>query len=150
MVTYLSIFLFKIIEDSLATLRLIVVSSGKKVFGAVLQFICTVIWVLLAGTVLVNFTQDYFKIIAFSLGALIGSYVGSFLEEKLAFGVNGYIIKSKENSSLLKYFNDLYPILILNDAFMVIVSRRKEKEVIDFVKKTDKSALIICERVKIF
>ena len=30
--TYLGIFVFKIIEDALTTLRLIVVSNGKKVF----------------------------------------------------------------------------------------------------------------------
>ena len=46
---YLSIFIFKIIEDALATLRLIVVSNGKKVFGAILQFIVTLIWIILTG-----------------------------------------------------------------------------------------------------
>ena len=47
---YLAIFGFKIIEDALATLRLIVVSNGKKKLGAILQFVVTLIWIILTGT----------------------------------------------------------------------------------------------------
>ena len=35
--TYLAIFIAKIIENTLSTLRLIVVAKGKKLFGAILQ-----------------------------------------------------------------------------------------------------------------
>ena len=58
---YFLIFVFKIIEDALATLRLIVVSNGKKVFGAVLQFVVTLIWLVLTGTVLLGIREDIFK-----------------------------------------------------------------------------------------
>ena len=151
MVIYLSIFLFKIIEDALATLRLIVVSNGKKVLGAILQFICTIIWVLLTGTVLVNFMEDYFKIIAFASGAFIGSYMGSFLEEMLALGMNNYIIKSKDANSLLKLFDGSYPILNFNNNIsMITIPRKKRKQIVNYIKNVDKNALIICEKVKFF
>lgn len=151
MVIYLSIFVFKIIEDALATLRLIVVSNGKKVLGAFLQFICTTIWVLLTGTVLVNFTEDYFKIVAFALGAFIGSYMGSFIEEKLAIGINNYIIKSKEIYSLLKYFDKQYVILDFNSSMiMLIAPRKKRKSIISFVKSIDENSIVICEKIKYF
>ena len=38
MLVYAGIFIFKIIEDALGTLRIIVVSNGKKKLGAVLHF----------------------------------------------------------------------------------------------------------------
>ena len=147
---YFSIFIFKIIEDALATLRLIVVSNGKKALGAFLQFICTIIWVLLTGSVLVNFTSDYFKIIAFALGAFIGSYMGSLLEEKLAIGTNSYIIKSKDINSLLKYFSKKFTVLNFDNYIMVIAPRRMQKSILNFVKSVDEKALIICEKVKFF
>ncbi|MBR2588152.1 MAG: hypothetical protein IKD77_02970 [Bacilli bacterium] len=147
---YFSIFIFKIIEDALATLRLIVVSNGKKALGAFLQFICTIIWVLLTGSVLVNFTSDYFKIIAFALGSFIGSYMGSLLEEKLAIGTNSYIIKSKDINSLLKYFSKKFTVLNFDNYIMVIAPRRMQKSILNFVKSVDEKALIICEKVKFF
>lgn len=153
---YLGIFLFKIIEDALATLRLIVVSNGKKVFGAVLQFITTIIWVILAGTVLINFMQDFWKVVAFSLGALVGSYVGSLIEEKIALGTNLFMIKVKEEkvSSLinkLKSNNINVCKVRSNNGNIVIVGapRKKAKSIIKLVDSIDKDNIILSEKIKI-
>ena len=90
---YIAIFVFKIIEDALATLRLIVVSNGKKKLGAILQFVVTLIWIILTGTVLMGLQKDIFKAIAFAFGALLGSYLGSVLEEKMALGTNVFMVE---------------------------------------------------------
>lgn len=153
-VLYFGIFLFKIIEDALSTLRLIVVSNGKKVFGAILQFIVTIIWVILTGSVLINFMEDVYKIIAFSLGALVGSYLGSFLEEKIALGTNGFIIKLKKSKTnylkeILRSKNISY--MDLNDEVSLITSPRKmNKNIVKCVKKIDSNAIIVCGKVKSF
>lgn len=153
---YLGIFLFKIIEDALATLRLIVVSNGKKLFGAILQFITTIIWVLLAGTVLINFMQDFWKVVAFSFGALVGSYVGSLIEEKIALGTNLFMIKIKEEkiSSLVRKLkaNNIDVDKVRSDnGNIVIVSgaRKKTKQVINLVNSIDKNNIILSEEIKI-
>ncbi len=80
---YIIIFLFKFIENTLGTLRLIVVAHGKKIMGAILQGIVTLVWAISAGLTIVNFKNDYFKIFVFCLGAAIGSYAGSCIEEKI-------------------------------------------------------------------
>lgn len=153
-VLYFGIFLFKIIEDALSTLRLIVVSNGKKVFGAILQFIVTIIWVILTGSVLINFMEDVYKIIAFSLGSLVGSYLGSFLEEKIALGTNGFIIKLKKSKTnylkeILRSKNISY--MDLNDEVSLITSPRKmNKNIVKCVKKIDSNAIIVCGKVKSF
>ena len=90
---YIAIFLLKIIEDALATLRLIVVSNDKKKLGAILQFVVTLIWIVLTGTVLMGLQKDIFKAIAFAFGALFGSYLGSVLEEKIALGTNVFMVE---------------------------------------------------------
>ena len=58
MLTYFIIFISKIIENTLSTLRLIVVAKGKKIFGAILQFIIAFVWVITTGIVVVNIKDD--------------------------------------------------------------------------------------------
>lgn len=80
---YFIIFIFKFIENTLSTFRIIVVSKGKKLNGAILQGIVTLVWAISAGLTIIDFKNDYFKIFAFCLGASIGSYFGSSIEEKI-------------------------------------------------------------------
>ena len=62
---YIFIFLAKIIENAIATLRLIVVANGKKMLGAILNLVISIIWIISTGLVVVNF-KDPFKIIVFA------------------------------------------------------------------------------------
>jgi len=80
---YIIIFLFKFIENTLGTLRLILVAHRRKILGAILQGIVTLVWTISAGLTIINFKNDYFKIFSFCLGASIGSYAGSCIEEKI-------------------------------------------------------------------
>ena len=86
--TNLLIFTFKVIENTLSTLRIIVISNGKKLLGAILQGTVSIVWVISTSLVVINIQKDPLKIISFTLGALIGSYIGSIIEEKLALGTN--------------------------------------------------------------
>lgn len=159
LLTYLAIFIFKIIEDALATLRLIVVSNGKKKLGAILQFVVTLIWIILTGTVLLGLQKDVFKAVAFSFGALFGSYFGSLLEEKIALGTNMFMVelnvdKSNMLISALSYsgFN-FSKIPSGNDGkifLMITGARRQTKKIISIVKKIDNKAIILSEKIKIF
>lgn len=155
---YLAIFVFKIIEDALATLRLIVVSNGKKKLGAILQFIVTLIWIILTGTVLMGLQKDIFKAIAFAFGALFGSYLGSVLEEKMALGTNVFMVEINTNKatelinnlerekfqiSKIKSGNDGNIILMITGA------RKKTSKVVSIIRNIDKEAVILSEKVKI-
>ena len=146
--TYFLVFIFKIIEDALATLRLIVISNGRKLLGSILQFICTIIWIILTGSVLIDFMDDFGKVIAFSIGSFFGSYLGCFIEEKIALGTNSFIIKY--NSNLKKLLNDYNYVFLSNDLIMITAPRRKAKDVIKIVKKCDRNSFIISEKIKIY
>lgn len=150
MESYIYIFIFKIIEDSLATLRLILVSNGKKVSGAILQFIVTLIWIWLTGYVLIDFMKDMFKVCAFAIGSLFGSYIGSLIEEKIAIGTNCLIIKSNHINNISKILNKTYKCLPLNNYLIVITPRKKTKDIIKKTKNIDKKSYIICEKIKDF
>lgn len=83
-ITYILIFAFKVIENTLSTLRIIVISNRKKILGAILQGTVSIIWIISTSLVVINIQKNPFKIISFTLGATIGSYIGSIIEEKLS------------------------------------------------------------------
>ena len=155
---YFAIFIFKIIEDALATLRLIVVSNGKKKLGAILQFLVTLIWIILTSSVLIGLKDDIFKAIAFAFGSLFGSYLGSVLEEKIALGTNIFMVeienskslklidileKEKFNTSRVRSGND-------KNTILVVTGRRKDKgKIVSLIRKIDAKAIILSEKVKI-
>lgn len=122
---YLTIFLLKLIENAINTLKLIVVSNGKKGLGAILNFVSSIIWILSTIIVIKDVDKDLFKIIAFSLGCLVGSFLGSKMEEKMALGNkvilcitsknimnmvrnNGYKLTSTKGSGLKSTKNILF------------------------------------------
>jgi len=80
---YLIIFIFKLIENTLSTFRLIVVAHGKKLSGAILQGIVTFVWAVSASLVIIDIKENNFKVFVFCLGSIVGSYLGSFLEERM-------------------------------------------------------------------
>lgn len=145
---YIGVFFFKIIEDTLATIRLIVVSNGKKIFGSILQFICTIIWILLTGSVLIDFMKDFGKVIAFSLGSFFGTYLGCLIEEKIALGTNSLIVKN--NNKINKILNDYNHIFLSNNLIMITIPRKKTKNIIKQIKKIDKKSFIIIEKIKTY
>ena len=155
---YFAIFIFKIIEDALATLRLIVVSNGKKKLGAILQFLVTLIWIILTSSVLIGLKDDIFKAIAFAFGSLFGSYLGSVLEEKIALGTNIFMVEI-ENSKSLKLIDILEKekfntsrVRSENDknTILVVTGRRKDKgKIVSLIRKIDEKAIILSEKVKI-
>ena len=140
---YLFIFICKILENSIATLRLIIVSNGKKLEGAILNFILSFIWIISTSLVVLN--NNIYKVLIFAIGSLIGSYVGSILEEKIALGNNMLFVISKKYKKINKLENTY---LINKDILMIMVKRKKRKEIIDKILTIDNKAVIISESAK--
>ena len=51
---YFFIFLAKILENTLSTLRIVVLGIGKKITGAVLLFLVCIVWILSNGLTIAN------------------------------------------------------------------------------------------------
>lgn len=81
----LLVFLARIIDVSIGTLRIIFVAKGLKYFAAILGFFESLIWLIAVAQVMQNLNswQTY---IAFACGFAAGNYVGVFIEEKIALG----------------------------------------------------------------
>lgn len=149
--TYLLIFIMKVIENALATLRVIIVSNGKKLIGAILSLLMSIIWVISTSLVVQNFT-NLFSIVAFSLGCFAGSYLGSLMEGKLAIGSNMLITIIKPNLGNIiqnELKNNNYKSYLLNgnseDILLVLVKRKQRSKVLDIIYGLDDKAEIISE-----
>lgn len=147
---YFFIFLAKIIENAIATLRLIVVSNGKKMLGAVLNLIIAIIWIISTSLVVVD--NNIYKIIVFALGSFLGSYIGSVMEEKIALGSNMlFTITNIDKTNLIKEKLDSlnYTSYILNsndkNILIILVLRKNRKQVLDIIRQIDNDAVIISE-----
>ncbi len=159
-VIYFTIFISKVIENSLATLRLIIVANGKKLLGAFLQFAIALVWVIVTGMVVVNLTKDPLKIIFFALGSFVGSYCGSLIEEKLAMGDSMLIgITKKDNEDILtSAIRDLgFAVTVLegngfkqtSSVLMIFVPRKKRNTVTRMIKNIDHKSMIVTEKIGI-
>lgn len=96
------IFLSRIIEVSMGTLRIILISKGYRKVGVILAFFEVLIWVFVASRVIEGITEEPLKGIIYSLGFATGVYVGSLLEKKIAFGkVLIQVITSEETGIVM-------------------------------------------------
>jgi uncharacterized protein YebE (UPF0316 family) len=155
MLVYFLIFISKIIENALSTLRLIVVANGKKKLGAILQGIIALVWIFVTGIVIIDVTKDPIKIIVFCIGSVVGSYFGSLLEEKIGIGTNMLICVIKEiYEQLVKETLKNYHITTLcekdkNYSILFIVTKRKETtKISNIIKDIDKDVILISEKIK--
>lgn len=155
MFTYLFIFVSKIIENTLSTLRLIVVANGKKKLGAILNGLIALIWIFVTSIVIININKDPIKILIFCIGSIVGSYLGSVIEEKIAMGTNMLICVVKEMyEKSVKEKLKRYQIITLcekdkNYSILFIVMKRKEtKNISKIIKNIDDSAILISEKIK--
>lgn len=83
----LLIFLARIIDVTLGTLRIIFISRGKKLYAPMLGFVETFIWIVAVSQVVRNISGDMWAYAAYAAGFATGTAVGMLIEDRLAIGV---------------------------------------------------------------
>lgn len=80
------IFLARICDVTIGTLRIIFVSKGQKLWASFFGFFEVLIWLVAIGQIMQNL-NNVFCYIAYAAGFALGNYIGISIEEKLAMGV---------------------------------------------------------------
>ena len=94
------IFISKIIEVTVSTLRQILINKGYRRQGTILSFVEIVLWTFVASRVIMGIAAAPIKGIVYRIGFSIGVYLGSRIEGSIAMGrVLIQTIVSKANSS---------------------------------------------------
>lgn len=100
----LLIFLARICDVSIGTLRLIFVSKGFKHIAPLLGFFEVIIW-LLAVSQIMKHLDNIICYIAYGGGFAMGNYIGMYLEEKLSIG--NVIIRVIVKSDTIELIDEL-------------------------------------------
>lgn len=96
----LLIFLARICDVSIGTLRIIFVSKGKKYVAPILGFFEVLIWITAISKIMQNL-DNYVNYIAYAAGFATGNFVGMLIEEKLAVGFLMIRVFTYQNGPLL-------------------------------------------------
>lgn len=97
----LLIFCARIIDVTVGTFRIVMVSRGKKFIAPILGFIEVLVWIIAIGKIMENL-DNWVSIIAYAAGFATGNFIGLMIEEKVAMGiVKIQIITAKTAADLI-------------------------------------------------
>jgi uncharacterized protein YebE (UPF0316 family) len=157
--TYLFITFLKIIEVSISTVRIVLITKGERKIGSFIAFFEVSLWVVVVSTVLNGIADDPFKIIAYALGFAIGNYLGSVVEEKIGIGLSEVtvIVREEQGLALATELRDkglavtaiqgegrTHPRTLL----MMYIPRKKVRSTVEIIKNTQENAVITVSEKK--
>lgn len=156
---YFLIFFIKVIEVSMATVRIVLITRGERLLGAIIGFFEVCLWVLVVSTVLKNITEDPLKIVVYALGFAIGNYAGSMLEEVLAIGstrVEAIVIQESGKQLANRIREKGYAVTVIagegmnmaRSLLIMDIPRKKVKSVIALIQKMESNVVITVNEIK--
>lgn len=147
----LFIFLARITDVSMGTLRTILLVKGNKKIAAALGFFEVMIFLMVLGNVVGNIDKPIL-IIAYCGGFACGNIIGGTIEEKLSLGRVSAEVILKENyeEAIEKLRNEGFGVTIFEGmglesksfALNITLDRKNIKKVREIIKKVDPHAFI--------
>ena len=97
------IFLARIFDCSIGTMRIIFIGRGHRFIAPFLGFFEVLIWLLAIRQIMMNLTNSFYYV-AYASGFAMGTFVGMYIEERLAMGtILIRVVTSREASGLIEY-----------------------------------------------
>ncbi len=153
----LLIFLARVVDVTIGTIRIIFVSRGMKFLAPICGFFEILIWLVAIGKVMQNFT-DPVLYIAYAGGFATGNFVGILVEEKLAMGLCVMrIITRKDAAKLVEFLKAAgYGITVLDAQgskgpvriIFMIIRRQDTKNLDRVIQKYNPKAFYSIEDVR--
>lgn len=155
----LEIFLARVVDVSLGTIRTVLFVKGKTTEPFVIAFFEVLVWFMVAREALnTNFDKSFIAV-SYALGYATGTLIGSKLSRILIKGNVGLQVVLKKDS---KYIVDVirkkgYGISVIKlknnykdnkDMLFIEVSDRRLKEVMKIINHYDKKAFIVINESK--
>lgn len=151
------IFIARVGDVSINTLRIMFMMNGKKNIAPILGFFEALIWLLAIGQIFQNINNPM-SYVAYAAGFGTGTYVGMYFEEKLALGrVLVRVITPATQHELMEFMKDRnYRFTNVGaegrfgkvNLLFTVMKRENLKEFIAKVKSVDEKAFYTIESVK--
>jgi len=151
------IFLARMTDVSLGTVRIMLLNKGKKLLAPLLGFFEILIWLLAIRQIFLHLANPICYM-GYAGGFAMGNYVGMLIEERLAIGYEVIrVITNKDASKLIKYLNaENYGATSIEavgsqgnvHVIFTIVKRSQLKKVIEIIKEYNPKAFYTIEDIK--
>lgn len=151
------IFISRVCDVSLGTLRHVFISKGYRTIVPILGFFEVLIWIIVVAQVMKNL-NNVACYIAFAGGFGAGTYVGMFIEERLALGLQVIRIITNHNcDDLLKALIDHHHGITVVDAtgstgpvkmIFTVIKRKNVRDVVQLIRQHNPSAFYSIEDIK--
>ena len=157
LVLVLAIFLARVVDVSLGTIRTIFVFRGHQYIAALIGFVEILIWVFAASRVIQNLDTWYLAV-AYAGGFAVGNIVGIHLERKLAIGTE--LVRAVSNDRSVELAKQLrfqgYEVVELSgmgddspvEVLLVVEKRKGVPALLRYIDATDPSAYYTVSDVK--
>lgn len=153
----LIIFVARLVDVSLGTLRIIFVSRSMRKLAPLVGFFESLIWLFAIGQIIMNL-NNIMSYIAFAAGFAAGNYLGIYLESKLAVGLLSIrAVTTNDATDLINYLREKnfgvtsVSALGISGSVRLIISVIKRKDLnayISIVKQFNPKAFISIEDVR--
>jgi uncharacterized protein YebE (UPF0316 family) len=158
LITGIIVFLARILDVSIGTVRTIVTVQGRTVIAFVLAIFEISIWIAVASEVINQIKDQPILIVFYAFGYATGNVVGIMVERKLAFGmVILKVITKVAGKSLARRLRELgQPVTVFEGEGMegrvnelyVVCRRRDLKWLLPIVKEEDPIAFYVVEQAR--
>ena len=159
LVIYLVILCGKVIEVSIGTIRIVLITRGERLLGAILGFFEVLLWVILVSTVLKDITSDPIKVFIYAAGFAIGNYLGSVFEQKIGIGnvrIEAIVLEKDGNKLANCIRAKGYAVTVLegkgmnfNRQVLIMNIRRKDYfEVVKMIRQFEENVVITINDIK--
>jgi uncharacterized protein YebE (UPF0316 family) len=158
---YVIIFFGKILEVTVSTIRMVLINRGERVKGTIVAFFDSSLWLLITGTVLDGFQEDPMRMIVFALAFAVGNYMGSWFEDKLAFGLSSVQVIVPESPQSVELADSLrkdnFAVTVIKgtgrngsrDILMLHLKRKRIAEAVNLVNTMLPGAVVVVNDSKI-
>ncbi len=155
----LLIFLARVVDVSLGTIRIIFVSKGFKFLSLIVGFFEVLIWISAINQIWANLSNVWL-ILAYAAGFASGNYVGIWLDEKISIGnVMIRIIVTKNSEKLIKELKKekhLFTVMKGQSGseqadvkiIFSVVKRKDLKKIFQVIKKINPNAFYTVEDIR--
>ncbi len=151
------IFIARVTDVTLGTLRIISVSRGRKTLAPFFGFFEIIIWLFAIGQIMQNLTNIVYYI-AYAGGFAMGTFVGIYIEERIGIGTLVIrVITKKDADKLVEYLKSAGYGVTSFDGYgtrgrvkliYTAVKRKDIDEVVSIVKHFNPKAFFSIEEVK--
>lgn len=153
----LLIFVSRVGDMSLDTIRIMLLSKGGRLLPSILGFFQVLLWLVVIRQIFLNLS-NVMCYLAYAGGFATGTYVGILLEERLAIGTQVIrIITHRDAAELIRYLRDQgYGVTSMDacgasgkvSVIFTIIKRSDVRQVLERIKSFNPKAFYTVEDVR--